>query len=113
MSTEEKQNQKQKRKPKEYKVWFLPAGPDAKPEELLITRKQATLEWMQGKVGGYITTRATKDDTLWMICDDEGLIKDSSPNALAFQWLPQAEQDANNWGFPISGDVLIVPEKLM
>lgn len=115
MSTEKKQAkpEKEKKAPKVYKVWYLPCERHAKPQELSVTKKEVNLQWLQMKVGGYITTRQTYDENMCMVCNDEALLIHLPSNHHAFQWLPKHERDANNYGFPICGDVLIVPNALM
>lgn len=109
MSTEKKQ----KKAPKVYEVLYLPCERGTKPEKLSVTKKQVNLQWLQDKVGGYITTRQTYDDKLCMVCNDEAMLINLPANAQAFQFLPKHERDANNYGYPICGNVLIVPTALM
>ena len=101
------------KKPKVYKIVVLPSGKDAKPEELSMTKKQVTLEWLQDKVGGgNITTLPATQEGYVLVCNDEGLLRKLPENFLVPKWLPDRFSEEVT-GYPIVGPVLVVPEKLM
>ena len=90
-------------------VWERPEG--VEPQELWVTPKEVTLEWLQKKVGGNIETIQAidgdvPDDTLIGVFNEDGIGLQLERNHLVGEWMVDMSAE-------FYGPALIMPAKLM